>query len=201
MYKLNFSIDDFALYAVRYANGTFYFFDEEGNYSSTTDPSSLKNVYKENERNRYFFSYPNYVSRFGNVNIFRKAIARLPLGSTLEEFEKLYKTTQIEKHSLSDLEQFITKIDKPSIERATGNLNNHTFDFVKVDVFFVTNKPDSRQYIKRNRKSILDMVVKKIKEDKGFKKYCVSINFLKLTKCIVDMPMHIMHFIFELKNI
>lgn len=200
MYDIKFRIDKFANYAVRYASGTFYFFNDEGIYSSTKDPSKLKNIHINGD-NKYSISYSIAVNRFLNINRFRKAIVRLPLGSTLEEFEKLYKTTQIEKHSLSELDQFITKIDKPSIERATGNSNLNTFDFVKVDAFFVTTHPNPKEFIRQNFKGILNNVGKKIAENKLFQKYGISINFLKLTQYIVDMKLHRIHFIFELKEI
>lgn len=86
MYNIKFRIDEFANYAVRSTKKTFFYFNDEGIYSSTKDPSKLKAIHINGD-NKYSFSYPIVVNRFLNINRFKKAIARLPLDLLLESLK------------------------------------------------------------------------------------------------------------------
>lgn len=101
-----------------------------------------------------------------------------------------------------DLERFITKIDRPIIERDTDNLNAKTFDFVRVHMYTLTyEEDDPLKLIKKYRKDILAMALEQIEKSKRFKHYGLPINFLKLDHFTYCDNQKMIELLFTLKPI
>lgn len=100
-----------------------------------------------------------------------------------------------------DLERFITKIDRPTMERDADNPNTKTFDFVRVHMYTLTYGENPINIIKEYRKDILKMALNRIEETRSFKRYGVPINFLKLDKFTYCDNQKMIELLFTLKPI
>lgn len=100
-----------------------------------------------------------------------------------------------------DLERFITKIDRPIMERDTDNLNVKTFDFVRVHMYTLTYEENPLNLIKKYRKDILAMALEQIEKSKRFKHYGLPINFLKLDHFTYCDNQKMIELLFTLKPI
>lgn len=100
-----------------------------------------------------------------------------------------------------EIYNFITGIGSVHIEREPENKNKNTFDFVRV---YASTKAlpleQKRQILSAYKREILRLILTKIKRSPNFQKYNISINFLRLTQCIITRDQQIV-FGFELKNI
>ena len=100
-----------------------------------------------------------------------------------------------------DLERFVTKIDKPIMERDIDNTNTKSFDFIRLQMFTVTYESDPLEIIKKYKKEILEMALKKIENSRGFKHYGLPVNFLKLDKFTYCRSSNMIELLFILKPI
>lgn len=100
-----------------------------------------------------------------------------------------------------DLERFITKIDRPTMERDTDNLNTKTFDFIRVHMYTLAYGENPIDIIKKYRKDILTMALDRIEETKRFQRYGVPINFLKLDRFTYCENQKMIELLFTLKPI
>lgn len=100
-----------------------------------------------------------------------------------------------------DLERFITKIDRPIIERDVDNPNTKTFDFIRVHMYILTYEENPMDIIKEYRKGILTMALDRIEKAKNFKRYGIPINFLKLDKFTYCDNQKMIELLFTLKPI
>lgn len=95
----------------------------------------------------------------------------------------------------------VAKIGNPQIERETDNNDTHTFDFARVNMTTVkmTNE-QKRAFIRKYKKSIIRLVLNRIKNYKHYQRFGIPVNFLRLTSCTLTYD-HSIIFLFELKNL
>lgn len=106
----------------------------------------------------------------------------------LIEWEKSNITETMRKENLNtDIMSVITKINRPSIERLSGNENMNTFDIVRVRLGIVTKStmPERDKYLRENQKRIAQIALAKIKDYKPFQKYGVPVNVLKTERMTI----------------
>lgn len=103
--------------------------------------------------------------------------------------------------NLFDLNRFITKIDKPIMERDIDNTNTKSFDFIRLQMFTVTYESDPLEIIKKYKKEILELALEKIEKSRGFKHYGLPVNFLKLDKFTYCRSSNMIELLFVLKPI
>lgn len=95
----------------------------------------------------------------------------------------------------------VTKIENPQIERETDNKDTHTFDFVRVTMTTVKMTNEQRKaFIRKYKKSIIRLILNRIKNYKHYQRFGIPINFLRLTSCTLTYD-HSIVFLFELKNL
>lgn len=108
------------------------------------------------------------------------------------------------KYQLDEYSRFILKINNPSVERDTDNLDKDTFDFVRVMVSIpdkdTMNNAEVMSMYKKYKDRLMKDVLEKISNSRSFKKYNVPINFLRLSRSTVTSSREIM-LLFELKRI
>ena len=108
------------------------------------------------------------------------------------------------KCQLDEYGRFILKINNPSVERDTDNLDKDTFDFVRVMVSIpdkdTMNNAEVMSMYKKYKDRLMKDVLEKISNSRSFKKYNVPINFLRLSRSTVTSSREIM-LLFELKRI
>lgn len=164
-------------------------------------------VIKENEHMKASVKNAKIREMFGsnNLNLIAAVTRRIQPGENFEKFlEYCKETTFKEKHTYSsELERFIGRIDKISIERDAENLNKNTFDFIRVKVYL--NELDNlKGSLKENAKKYLPDIMKtvldKIKNNNYYKRYGIPIEFLKVSNITLTKDAQL-EFIFELKEI
>ena len=185
-----------------------YYFDENGIYQSMAveeakENPTLKNRISIKKGNDYFWDLSVETGlHIENSILFKSAVAKMKEGDTLEDLEKYVQEARIQRHPKPiGLDKFIIGIDKPIIQRETGNDNTKTFDFIFVEVRIILNWDGDRcKYIKENMKAIKDRVIKKVSDDKSFKKFGVPVNILRLSRVTLRRD-NVLEFVFELKEI
>ncbi len=192
---------------LRVKKGKAYYFDKEGIYRSTSAQSveSLKNswVIDKNGKRRLdaiVIVMENFDYENGSLLI--KAICSLKEGDTIEKFKQILETVEYEERPKpTGIDRFVTKIEKPVFERVPENPKTNTFDYIVVDVNIVTDwEEDRRTYIQKHKKQICEMVLRKVQEDRTFKKFGVPVNFLKITS-ITLRKNSVLEFVLELKEL
>lgn len=192
---------------LRVKKGKAYYFDKEGIYRSTSAQSveSLKNswVIDKNGKRRLdaiVIVMENFDYENGSLLI--KAICSLKEGDTIEKFKQILETVEYEERPKpTGIDRFVTKIEKPVFERLPENPKTNTFDYIVVDVNIVTDwEEDRRTYIQKHKKQICEMVLRKVQEDRTFKKFGVPVNFLKITS-ITLRKNSVLEFVLELKEL
>lgn len=121
-----------------------------------------------------------------------------------KQYEKAWRPHDRKGRLLNDgfdLERFITKIDRPTMERDADNLNTKTFDFIRLHMYTLTYEENPMDIIKKYRKDILRMALNRIEETKKFKRYGVPINFLKLDRFTYCDNQKVIELLFVLKPI
>ena len=111
------------------------------------------------------------------------------------------KTKKSLLNSEFDLERFITKIDRPTMERDVDNHNAKTFDFIRMHMYILTYEKDPMNIIKTYKKDILTMALDRIEQTRSFKRYGIPINFLKLDKFTYCDNQKMIELLFVLKPI
>lgn len=130
----------------------------------------------------------------------KKVIATLKVGMTIDDFLQLWKETPPNyREKPSGVRRFITKIERPEIERFPENYNDSTFDYITVEAY-VASTSDNMRYIKEHSKEIKEIVLEKVADYAYFKKYNVSVNYLKMTKMAYSDRLKMLQFTFELKE-
>ena len=125
------------------------------------------------------------------------------IGDIVDNYPDYIVHIEAPKCQLDKYGRFILKINNPSIERDTDNLNKETFDFVRVMVSIpdkdtMSNSEVMSMYNKYKDRLMKD-VLEKISNSRSFKKYNVPINFLRLSRSTVTSSREIM-LLFELKR-
>lgn len=194
-------------YVLKGKDNMSYFFDENGIFSSlpykeTTCPN-YKNV---NPEGNHTGVCTGHVPKLWDSSIKRikYIINLLNIGDSFEKFNALVNDPNItvSKTKPLEIDQFITKISNPDIRCSSDNPNKNTFDFIDIEVFFLTtiDKKLAKSFIENNFLKIFNKVQQVLKSSKKYKKYDVPINFLKCS-CKVDHASSSIHFLFSLKEL
>lgn len=141
-----------------------------------------------------------------NINVWRKAVSQFEVGMTLKECVEIFLQTEL-AHNLpqepSPTDRLVQYIARPIYERSPGNSNSATFDHIRMTVGLPRYQFNSwkalQNEVKKYQHEIYQRAVQKLEKDRGFKKYGIPINFLKLSNVILlrDFSMEL---IFELKE-
>lgn len=186
--------------------GKWYGFNRKGKFACLGKSSSKHEEVRINEKSvRKILSCYWSLMTFDNT---AKALIRLKVGDDFQVLNDYITQIKREKkeqyqaaHPLDSLERFIGKIERPKFERATGNTQEGTFDFIRVDVSIITEwHMDRMDYIRKHQKEITKKVVSKIEESKQFQKMGVPINFLRVSEMTLRRD-SILEYVFELKAI
>lgn len=186
---------------IRQVGGNTYYFNDEEIY--TLDKGSLLFEY-EGKHRFSMFRIKDYTS-FNN-KVWSKALKQFQQGMTLTECVSLFLDTKLEIKpdvELPFIERLIQRIEAPEYEREPENLNETTFDRIRVMVGLPRYMFDSWEKLKvavsENRAEIDRRVLQKIETDRHFKKYKVPISFIKLSTVILRRS-YALEYIFELKE-
>ena len=200
------NINEIKNLVLRKFKGSIYYFNDNGIYcevkSKEAEKMNFSNLHFRKDGtfwidDTFFTDYinPNWV-------IARKAIAKLELGSTIEDFKKIIENTKLDVHIKPDgLERFITKINKPTFVRCPENLKENTFDYIYVDLCIISKwDEDKKQYIKKHIKQIEEKVLSTLESNKTFKSFGVPLNYLKVSRITIKRD-NVLQFVLEIKSI
>lgn len=123
----------------------------------------------------------NYFDEFYN----RFAISRCKLDDFLESQAKK-KEFEIGV-AKRDIDYILSEPKIRSIRQATGNSKKNTFDFVEVEVSFlsVIDKKEASDIIKKNLKKVINSCIAMLKSSSKYKAYGVPVRHLKVGKMVV----------------
>lgn len=138
---------------------------------------------------------------FTNLIFLRMAYCKLKDGDTIEDLKRYYANAGFSSRDpLSEIDYFVTKVNKPIFIRKPENIDNNSFDYIYIDLNLAIDwKCDKVEYYKENRKDIDEMAVKKIENSQSFKKYGIPINFLKISRKTFKNQRRVLQYVFELK--
>lgn len=187
---------------VRKTAGKVYYFDSEGVYRCIPEKQAKENGVTLHYFWRNPYNMKNMICGIHNLTLVSKAIARVKVGETLEDFDRYLSSMKLERHQKPEgVERFVTKVCKPTFSRVPENLDAKTFDYVLVEVNVVQRWEEDRiSYIQKNKKQIQQMVLSRLENSKDFQSYGVPINFLKLTRMTLRRD-SVLEFLFELKEL
>lgn len=205
--ELNALVRDFLLHfavlnsPIRQISGnTFYFNDDE---IYTLDKGSQLFPY-EGRLKFHLFTVRDYSSF--NMNVWAKAAKKFALGMTLTECIRIFLDTEMESKPVGDLayiDRLIQHIHPPEYERVPENMNEATFDRIRVSVglprFMFQTWAELRAAVRENRKEIDQRVIRRIEDDRQFQKYKIPINFIELSEVLLRKN-YSLEYIFELKR-
>lgn len=187
--------------AIRQHKGNTYYFNENEIYSFDKDSQ----LFPYGKRVKFDVFQIRCETCF-NMTVWRKAASRFEVGMTLEECIEIFLETELthqvpqEPTPIDRLAQYITP---PVYERVPGNNNETTFDRIRIMVGLPRYQFNSwetlRNEVKKYQREIYQRVVRKLEEDRQFKRYGVPINFLKLSNVTLLRDFSL-EFIFELKE-
>lgn len=141
------------------------------------------------------------IGKNNDIPLFMMALTKLQDGDSYEKFLQICKEAHynLSTEPMPWIDRFIAKIESPSIERETDNLNKKTFDFVRIRILLSDLQVDTKEEVKRNFEEILMRAIQKIQRNKAFQKYGVPVNFLKVTKVTLTQQ-KVLEILFELKQ-
>lgn len=141
-----------------------------------------------------------------NMNVWRKAASRFEVGMTLEECIGIFLKTGLihdAPRELSPVDRLVQYIAPPIYERDPENRDKAVFDRIRVTVGLPRYRFHSwealRNEVKTYQGEICQQVLRKLEQDRLFKRYGVPLNFLRLSHVML-MRDFSMEFIFELKE-
>lgn len=104
----------------------------------------------------------------------------------------------------TSLENLVLHAERPIYERATGNTDVKTVDFIRLELTMPSKHSLSWEQlvsiVKRNRRALVQMAAKMVATDARFRKLGVPINFFRLSNCTLTRD-RMLVFTFELKKI
>ncbi len=128
-------------------------------------------------------------------------------GDTLEECLRRvcmawqFPTRQVD---FTSLENLVLHAERPIYERATGNTDVKTVDFIRLELTMPSKHSLSWEQlvsiVKKNRRALMQMAAKMVATDARFRKLGVPINFFRLSNCTLTRD-RMLVFTFELKEI
>lgn len=186
---------------IRQISGNTYYFDDDEVY--TLDKGSLLFPY-EGRMKFHLFTVRDYSSF--NMNVWAKASTQFKLGMTLNECIAIFLETSLEPKPVEDLhyiDRLIQYVHLPEYERVPENTNENTFDRIRVVVGLPQSMFQSwdelRAAVRENRKEIDRRVLRRIADDRRFKKFGVTTNVLRLSEVLLRKN-YSLEYIFELKG-
>ena len=86
-----------------------------------------------------------------------------------------------------ELNRFIYKISRPSIERAVENQNTNTFDFIRMRIGIPSKESNSRrkEFIQKNLNGILQILLSRLNENKQYLRYGVPTDYLTIDHAVI----------------
>ena len=141
-----------------------------------------------------------------NMNVWSKAVSRFETGMTLKECIIIFLQTDLAHnvpHEQAPIDRLVQYIAPPIYERIPENDNKSTFDYIRITVGLPRYQLNSwetlQEEVEKHKMDIFYRVVKKLEQDRQFKKYGVPTEFLKLSDVTLLHDFSI-EFIFELKE-
>ncbi len=185
---------------IRQEHGKTYYFSEDEVY--TLDKESERFPYEGRLRFNIFKVWDTCF----NSAVWTKAATGFQPGMSLRECIGVFLDTQIEERpprAPSPLGQLVQEISPPVFEREPENNNMGTFDRIRVTVGLPRYQFPSwaalRGEVKKHQREIYQLVLAKIENDRGFKRYGVPVNFLNLSD-VTLLRDYSLEFIFELRE-
>lgn len=186
---------------IRQIAGNTYYFNEDEVY--TLDKGSQLFVY-EGRFKFHLFKVEDYSSF--NMNVWAKAVKQFKAGMTLTDCIKAFLGTELEYNTnveLSFIDRLVQRIEAPEYERIPENMNEATFDRIRVYVglprYMFKTWGELKAAVLENRAEIDRRVINRIETDRHFKKYKVPINFIKLSTVLLRRT-YALEYIFELRE-
>lgn len=180
---------------IRTIKQTIYYFDAAQIYQKDT-----KVHWQANSKDLYLWYYANI-----NMRIFRKASINFLVGSTLKDCVEIFLKTNLctTPKKRPPLDFLVTGIGAVSYERIPENENPKTFDYIRVQVNLshtaYATWEELKQGVRQHRKEIDELVVKKIQNDRGFRKFGVPLSAVNLSERILSSH-YFLEYIFDLKD-
>lgn len=132
--------------------------------------------------------------------VLRMALRRISDNSDFSQLKKVYHSVQIIRNQkMSEFERMVT-IKSPKFERAIGNNNRKTFDFVRCFVNLSGDRETAKDYLKNHSDEILKEVYYKIENCKRFERYGIPISFFKISTITLCCDSSV-EYLFELKEV
>lgn len=179
--------------------GNTYYFNENEVYSLDTKSE----LFPYEKRIKFNLFKPEYETCF-NLNVWHKAVSQFEVGMTLSECIRIFLKTELVQGAPQDqspLDRLVQYIHSPTYERVPENLDETTFDYIRMIVGLPRYKFDSREAlqdeVEKYQQEIYQQVVQKLENDRQFKRYGVPIEFIKLSDVILRHDFSI-EYIFEL---
>lgn len=142
-----------------------------------------------------------------NRNQLAAVASRIQEGATMDDIVSLYGEIpevlgKIKEKAARKLPApYVCHIRPIRIERATGNKDINTFDFVRLEYVLYTGvkKEDVLKDVREHTRKYVDCAAEYIASQKKFQKFGVPVNVLRLTKATLTHDMTL-EFLFELKK-
>lgn len=194
-----------ANYVLKEKNYTSYFFNKHGIFSSLPSEKTKPPVFRNVTSNGTCLGFtPNIWDSTSSRRRINLILGQLNVGDSFEKLSELVFNPNNTgfKPKPQGIDRFITKISKPDIYRSADNTNKNTFDFIGIEVFFLStiDKKTAKSYIKEHLSEIFNKIIQVLKSSKKFENYGVPINFLKCSYKI-DYTTSSIHFLFSLKEL
>lgn len=86
-----------------------------------------------------------------------------------------------------ELNRFIRKINRPSIERAVENQNKNTFDFIRMRIGIPSKESDGhrKEFIQKNLNRILQILFSQLNKNKHYLRYGVPTDYLTIDHAVI----------------
>lgn len=193
-----------AYYVLKEKNDISYFFNEHGIFSSLPSKKTKPSIFRNVTPKRNWSGHTPKLWNNTTTRRIKYIIGLLNVGDSFDKFSDLISDPNITNSipKPQGIDRFITKISKPDIYRSADNTNKNTFDFIGIEVFFLStiDKKTAKSYIEEHLSEIFYKVKQILLSSKKYEKYGVPINFLKCSYKI-DYTTSSIHFLFSLKEL
>ncbi len=187
---------------VRQVKGNSYYFDQNEIYR--IDKGSV--LYPYSKMPRYGI-FEIRGQQFFNLRLWTKSVSKFKEGMSLTECANIFLKEELIQNTehipLSFLEQLIQYIEPVVFERFPENLDQNTFDRIRVTVCLPRSLFDSWDElvaaVKENKKHIDKQVVDRIQQNRKFKKMGIPLSFFGLSNLHLARD-YTLEYIFEIKK-
>ena len=141
-----------------------------------------------------------------NMIVWRKSVSQFEVGMTLKECIRIFLKTQLVHgvpQAQSPVDRLVQNITSPIYERVPENENEDTFDRIRMTVclprYQFNSWEELQDEVKKYQHEIYQQAIRKLENNRVFKRYGIPINFLILSNVTLlrDFSMEL---IFELKG-